>query len=32
MAIIILMHVHAHDELAKHMPCSLSDFFDASVQ
>ena len=30
--IIIFFHVRAHDELAKHVPCSLSDIFDASVQ
>ena len=35
-AIIIFMHVRVHDELAKHVPYSLSDYvasiFDASVQ
>ena len=31
-AIIIFMHVCSHDELAKHVPCSLSDYVDASVQ
>ena len=25
-AIIIFMHVCAYDELAKHVPCSLSDY------
>ena len=31
MAIIIFMHVRAHDELAKHVPCSLSDYVEASL-
>ena len=30
MAIIIFMRVHAHDELAKHVPCSQSDYVEAS--
>ena len=30
-AIIIFMHVPMHDELAKHMPCSLSDYVEASL-
>ena len=28
-AIIIFMHVLAHDELTKHVPCSLSDYVEA---
>ena len=31
MAIIILMHMCAYDELAKHEPCSLSDYVEASL-
>ena len=30
-AIIIFMYVHTHDELAKHMPCSLSDYVETSL-
>ena len=30
-AIIIFMHECAHDELAKHVPCSLSDYVEASL-
>ena len=29
-AIIIFMHARVHDELAKHVPCSLSDYVEAS--
>ena len=30
-AIIISIHVHAHYELTKHVPCSLSDYVEASL-
>ena len=30
-AIIIFMHVLEHDELAKHVPCSLSGYVEASL-
>ena len=32
MAIIIFMHVRTHDELAKHVRCSLSDYVEASLK
>ena len=30
-AVIIFMHVSSHDELGKHVPCSLSDYVEASL-